>query len=161
MNIIDLLFNFLIFVFTITFNIISYLYRLTRESLLSESSSARLHRLVKEHSELVVQRENISIKIANVEASINNIKATLANNKNNTHTPPRDTLHKPYSDTVSLIPPNSLNSGHPRIRQTTIGKPHPLPYTPPRTPDEEQRNRIVAWVNKLRLQQHNYNGNSG
>jgi hypothetical protein len=33
-----------------------------------------------------------------------------------------------------------------------VGEPYPLPYTPPRTPEEQRRNNIIAWVNELRSQ---------
>lgn len=32
-------------------------------------------------------------------------------------------------------------------------RPYPLPYTPPRTPEEVRKNNIVNWINEIRAQQ--------
>ncbi len=37
--------------------------------------------------------------------------------------------------------------------------PHPIPFTPPRTPDEVRRNNIVIWLNEIRARQHQENSN--
>jgi hypothetical protein len=45
-------------------------------------------------------------------------------------------------------------------RQSSIFIPYPLPYTPPRTPEEERRNNITIWINELRAQNYKQDGTS-
>lgn len=158
-RILDLLFDIIIFFLTLASKIISFLSK--RDSLPIESESTRLHRLQRERSELVIQRETLPLQITNIESSIQNIQKEIIDNRNTDRTPPRDTPDQRDLATASSRPLHPINRFRPRGRRSTVVRPYPIPYTPPRTPDEERRNRVVEWLNELRLRQHDRNGNPG
>jgi hypothetical protein len=153
---INILFDFLIFFITFASNVISSLRH--RNTPPTESLSIRLQRLQNERSELIIQRENLSIKITDIESSIKDIQLSIADTRNIARTPSRDTLHQRGPDTASSSSLHPVSRLRPRARRSTVGIPYPTPYTPPRTPEEERRNRVVEWLNELRLQRHAQNG---
>ncbi len=57
----------------------------------------------------------------------------------------------------SLTPPQSRRWSS--IHQSSIGISYPLPFTLPRTPEEERCNTIIVWVNELRVQHIKQHGN--
>ncbi len=109
---------------TITSTFLTVL-RLSHQFQSNEPSHQRLTRLQATRSALVIQQEILSRQIASIDELINRF------NQHNTPPCPRSRFH---------------------TRQPSIGIPYPIPYTPPRTPEEERKNNIIAWVNKLRQQ---------
>jgi hypothetical protein len=152
----DLLCNLINLIITTITTILSELQNYTRNRPLTGSRHTQLTRLQAEHSALLLQWDNLSQQIADLEALMHTAGHTFV---------PTTPLQQTASDPSSLSFPTLQN---PQTRTTpprtptrhcthrsSIGRPYPLPYSPPRTPDEARRNRIVEWVNELRLKNSN------
>ena len=61
-------------------------------------------------------------------------------------------LHNQLAPTTNASPrrPSTITS-----RQRSIGRPYPIPFSPPRTPEEVRRNNIIEWLNDIRLRNTN------
>jgi hypothetical protein len=117
-----------------------------------------------QRSALIAQRDLIQHQIADLDASINVIiQLSDSNQTSNALISPQ--LSRPHLSSPSSTPTHQTQHHTPttpqrrRTRSTThptsTGKPYPIPYLPPRTPEEERRNNIISWVNELRARNHN------
>ncbi len=126
-------------------------------------SSYQCHRLQAERQALLAQRDYISRQIAQLDELLRSTTGT----PNSVITAETETLPVTPSPSIPLqrnasqrsTPPRS--GVHNRNRSLRIGQPYPIPYTPPRTPEEERRNNVIAWLNDLRLQNQLKDGKSG
>jgi hypothetical protein len=110
-----------------------------------------LPRLQEAHSALLFQRADLSRQISEIELLINSITQSSSP----APVPAQDTITIPTSSSLIPSPPSTENDTpqrriRRRIRRSGIGRPYPLPFTPPRTPEEIRRNNIVEWINDLR-----------
>ncbi len=112
---------------------------------------------------MLVQRDYISRQIGQLDELLQSMTST----PNSVVTAETETLPATPSPSITLQRNASqrstpLRSGvHNRNRSIRIGQPYPIPYTPPRTPEEERRNNMIAWLNDLRLQNQLKDGKSG
>jgi hypothetical protein len=143
----------LVLLFLTTFTtLISELRRLSLPSAVTESASQQIIQLQAEHAALVTHQEILSRQIADKDASIHHLQVASTISPTETNIPPStvtNTFINFTSQNLRNTPP------HPRTRSSrssSIGVPYPPPFTPPRTPDEERRNSIIAWVNEIRKQ---------
>ena len=124
------------------------------------SSVPTLTKLQATRSVLLQQQANLSRHIADIDAAIVSLQQPSI--------PIQQVLTQQSSVVANphMTPHSVQHSTPPRHRRRTIqrpssiGKPYPLPYTPPPTPEEERRNNIIAWINDLRQQHIDNNGSS-
>ena len=113
----------------------------------NDTVQQQLIQLRDDHSALLLQCEDISRRLTNIEESLQWLTQISL---------PVDTQGNQHS-TVQLstsdhFPKSSLLATPPRRRRpSSVGIPYPLPFIPPRTPEEIRRNNIIAWVNDMRL----------
>ncbi len=137
----DLLCNFILVILNACITLLFAIF-CSLQSLQSTDSSNRQHlRLQASRSLLVLQQEEISRWLEEIDTSIRNSE--------------QQSDIRPQS----IISPSTSPQTTPiRSRQRTfrqlssIGRPYPLPFNPPRTPEEVRRNNIVAWLNDIRSQ---------
>jgi hypothetical protein len=124
------------------------------------SSVPTLTKLQATRSVLLQQHADLSWRIADIDAAIASI------HQSSNHIQQDFTQQSPVVANPRTMSHSAQHSTPPRHRQRTIqrpssiGKPYPLPYTPPPTPEEERRNNIIAWINDLRQQHIDNNGSS-
>lgn len=101
---------------------------------------------------LILQQEEISRRIAEIEDQIQSLtKSTTQDQAKNCPTTITDSpLTQTNQPIESITTPIRR-----RRRPTSIGKPYPLPFIPPRTPEEERRNNVISWINDIRRLHHN------
>jgi hypothetical protein len=109
-------------------------------------------------SALLLQQEEISRQLVVIYASIKKLTQLHLNHQND----PSRSINPVISSSVSAQPESTNITPVRRRRRRTTQQlsgcvPYPLPFQPPRTPDEERRNNIVAWINDLRQQQYSQN----
>jgi hypothetical protein len=159
----DLLCDIITFLLNCIINIISRLRYLCRRYYSTALSSYQCHRLQAERQALLIQRDYISRQIA----QINELLHSTTSPSNSVVTAEIENLPVTPSPSITLqrnasqrsTPPRS--GVHHRHRSVRIGHPYPIPYTPPRTPEEERRNNVIAWLNELRLQNQLKDGKPG
>jgi hypothetical protein len=124
------------------------------------SAVPSLTKLQATRSELLQQQVALSQRLADIDTVIASFQQSSIQPQQDL-TQQNPAVASPHTTTTHL----ARHSTPPRQRRRTstkpssIGKPYPLPYTPPRTPEEERRNNIIAWINDLRQQNINNNGN--
>jgi hypothetical protein len=113
-------------------------------------------------SALIAQWDLIQHQIADLDASINVIiQLSDSNQTSNALSSPQ--LSRPHLSPPSSTPTHQTQHPTPTTPQwtcstthpTSTGKPYPIPYLPPCTPEEERRNNIIIWVNELRARNYN------
>ncbi len=146
----DLLCSIILVLSSVITTVFSRLQNYIRQQTFNISSSISLPRLQEAHSALLLQQDELSQQNTELELLINSItqslSSTLAPTQNTTTTPTPSSLIPSLISTDTNTPQRSL--WH-RIRCSSIGRPYPLPFTPPRTPEELRRNNIVEWINDL------------
>jgi hypothetical protein len=140
----DLLCNLINLIITIITTILSELQNYTRNRPLTRSRHSQLTHLKAEHSALLLQWDNLSQQIADLEALMHTAGHTFVPT-----TQPQQKASVPSSLSFPILqnpqtrttPPRTHNRC--RTHRSSIGQSYPLPYSPPRTPDEARRNHIV------------------
>jgi hypothetical protein len=144
-------------------NIIFRLRYLCRRSYSTALSSYQCHRLQAERQALLVQRDYISRQIAKLDellqSTTSQTNSVATTEPENLPATPSPSIPSQHNASQRSTPPRS--GPHNRRRPVRIGQPYPIPYTPPRTPEEERRNNVIAWLNDLRLQNQLKDGKSG
>jgi hypothetical protein len=156
----DYIYAFILFLINILIIFFELFCRLFHHLQTRASSVSTLTKLQATRSVLLQQQADLSRRVADIDAAI----ASIQRSSN----PIQQELTQQSSAVANLYttPSSVQHSTPPRHRRRTvqrpssIGKPYPLPYNPPRTPEEERRNNIVAWINDLRLQHIHTNGSS-
>jgi hypothetical protein len=159
----DLLCTLITFLLNSIINILFRLRYLCRQCYSSELSPYQRQRLQAERQALLVQRNCILHQITQLDELLQSGTSpstsivtpdiqTLPSNSSPSIPSSRNTLQR------STPPRRGVNN---RQRSVRIGQPYPIPYTPPRTPEEERRNNVIAWLNVLRLQNQLKDGKSG
>ena len=134
-SLINLLYDIVLFLLSTIITILSALQRSLQHSRVTVPLPQQLIHLQADRSALVRQQEELSHQIAVLDALIHSLQRS---------SPSIQILPQQIS------PPRSR--GQTTTRHSRIGTPYPLPFNPPPTPEEERRNRIIAWVNDLRKQ---------
>ena len=149
----DVLSDLILFLLNTSTTILLSLYRSTDTTTNRNQSSQNIVHLHVARSVLLLQKDAIQRRIEAIDESIK-LFHQLSNTQDSAETTAQsaavlqhETSHLPVEQRT---PPRNRTRSN--TRYTNIGKPYPLPYTPPRTPDEERRNRIIEWVNDLRKQ---------
>ncbi len=150
-----------IFIFLIAFlnATLSGIYRLLQDIYHRYSSGHKITYLRAKHASLLRQQEIIVSQLADIDSAIieqtqsTSLVSTVLHREDNT--PP--TSSSEDQPQAPLVAPTRILR---RIinRQSSVGVPYPLPYTPPRTPEEEHRNNIIIWINELCAQNYKQDG---
>ncbi len=118
-----------------------------------ETVQQQLVRLQAARSALIIQSTDIAKRLDDIDVAIQKLNQeqlhTQAETLKTSHTIERQT-NPPHQSQLQSTPPRVRSRK--QNRQSSIGPLYPLPYTPPRTPEEVRRNNIIAWVNDLRNQ---------
>jgi hypothetical protein len=129
-----------------------------------DSLATQLQKLQAKRSTLLAQCDSLQQQIAHLDASITCInRLSTSISLTSPESQEQVTNFSAMStQRISSIPPNSTNfppqhtpqrrNYRPNTCRSFIGEPYPLPFTPPRTPEEKCRNNIIIWVNELRSQ---------
>lgn len=141
--ILDLICLLILSFINITITILSAIHRSFQDLQTSEPSHQRLIRLQGVRLALVRQQETITRWLDEINQYI---QRDLIQSPSLTNQPENLTSSTPRHTRVQTRQRRSAQS-------STIGNPYPLPYTPPRTPEEVRRNNIIEWINDLH-QQH-------
>lgn len=118
-----------------------------------ETVQQQLVRLQAARSALLIQSADIAKRLDDIDVAIQQLNQEQLHSSTETLT----TSHTIERNTNQLNQ-SQIQSTPPRVRSrrqnrpSSIGRPYPLPYNPPRTPEEVRRNNIIAWVNDLRNQ---------
>jgi hypothetical protein len=157
----ELFYNLFILLLSIFITIFSRLNDSLKRSSSEESAADKLLRLKNERNALIHQRDQITNQLEAIDTSIQQLSAE-SNTIITTFDQRLDSSYSSPRRAVVVSPTERPPRPTQRTRQrlTSIGVPYPLPFTPPRTPEEERRNRVVAWVNELRLQNCTKDGDS-
>jgi hypothetical protein len=148
----NIVFDFVIFLLnTLTNLLFAYHRHYSANSLPNDTVTQHHCHLQAARVTLLCHKDEISHRIEEIDIAIQHIQAS--------HTTSVSSTIPDSSPVVSfpnIIPSPNLQRKPIRRRLSTNNRqiradePYPLPYRPPRTPDEERKNRIVTWVNELR-----------
>jgi hypothetical protein len=155
----DYLCNIVIIILTSIANALIIIKNFLRRFQLPETPDQQLVRYQTRRSELLAQRDEISRQITDLDIAIQDIHRSVSSEQR----------ALPQRTFTSLSPIRTSGHGishnttprserRPRIRHPSIGIPYPLPFNPPRTPEEERRNSIIVWVNELRARNNMQDG---
>jgi hypothetical protein len=118
----------------------------------------QLRKLRVQQSVLIAQRDLLQQQIDSITVSIDSIIASTESPSTSQVVPissapiPSDHQQLPQLPPSTSTPQQSTARRRIARRHYKVGEPYPLPYTPPKTPEEQRRNNIVAWINELRSQ---------
>jgi hypothetical protein len=156
----DYLCNIVIIIISSIANTLILIKNYLRRFQLPETLDQQIIRYQTRRSELLAQRDEISRQLTDIDNAIQNLHRLASTEQRATPqrtstylSPIRTSSHRSSQTTT----PNSAR--RPRIRHSSIGIPYPLPFNPPRTPEEERRNSIIIWVNELRARNNIKDGN--
>jgi hypothetical protein len=109
-----------------------------------------------QRSALVIQRDILVRQLTDIEDSIALLEqaSTPSSTAPISMQPPSSLV--PTTDLIPTSPQRSYRSPS-RVRCQPTGRLHPLPYTPPRTPEEVRRNEVTLWINDLITKNNNKN----
>jgi hypothetical protein len=154
----DLLCSIILSLSSIITTVFSRLQHYTRQQPFDISPSTPLPRLQEAHSALLLQQADLSRRITELELLITSLTQSAspasAPTQNITTTLTSPSLIPSIPSIENVTPQRHLRR---RTRHSSVGRPYPLPFTPPRTPEEVRRNNIIEWINDLRaihMEQH-------
>jgi hypothetical protein len=158
---VDLLCSIILSLSSIITTVFSRLQKYIKQQTFDVSPNISLTRLQEAHSALLLQRADLSRQISEIELLINSI----IQSPSPAPEPAQETNTIPTS--LSLIPATPTTENNTpqrhirrRSRRSGIGRPYPLPFTPPRTPEEVRRNNIVECINDLRAIHTKHHGDA-
>jgi hypothetical protein len=147
----NIAFDFVIFLLnTLTNLLFAYHCHYSANSLPNNTMTQHHSLLQAARATLLRHKDELSRRIEEIDIVIQHLQATHRTSVSST-TPdsyPSVSLQNNIpSPNLQRTPIRNRISNN--IRQFRADEPYPLPYRPPRTPDEERKNRIATWVNKL------------
>jgi hypothetical protein len=149
-------------VLTILILVLFMVYISSKRVLHRKSTSEKLIHLTEVRTALLLQQDSIQKQIENIDIVIQQLSSeSLPVNSTVSQTPESIPLTSENHTAVSPPRPQSQTILRRRPRHTRIGEPYPLPFNPPRTPEEERQNSVTVWINELRLKNISSNGNTG
>jgi hypothetical protein len=108
------------------------------------------------HTALLTHRDIISRQIEATDTLLQSLLALTNQHQRpqNTNSPLRgqQQLHSQLAHVTNASPRRPFNN---TSRQRSIGRPYLIPFSPPRTPEEVQRNNIIEWLNNIRSRNTN------
>jgi hypothetical protein len=147
----NIAFDFVIFLLNTLTNLLFTYYRhYSANSLPYDNVNQHYSHLQAARETLLHHKDELSRRIEEIDSAIKHIQEFPVTSFSSTTQDSSPSV--PLSTT---IPSPILQQTPPRTRishnnrHLSAVKPYPLPYCPPRTPDEERKNRIVTWVNEL------------
>jgi hypothetical protein len=139
----DLLCNVILIILNTCITLFFAIYRSLQRLQSTDLSNHQLLRLQASRSLLVIQQEEISRWLEEIDTSIQHSEHQSDN-----------TIHQQPAISPSTSPQTTPLRSRQRMfhQNTSSGHPYPLPFNPPRTPEEVRSNNIVAWLNNLHNQ---------
>ena len=154
--------DIVIFVLTILILVLFTLYIVVKRVTFRTSTSEKLLHFTEARAAFILQQNNIQKQIDDIDILIQQFSPSSPSvNSTVSQTPETIPLSSTNHPAVSPPRPPSRSTLRRRPRHARIGEPYPLPFNPPRTPEEERQNSVTVWINELRLKNISSNGNTG
>ena len=147
----DLLRDLIVFLLNTITTLVSAIHHSERQLKQGETIQEERARLQVARSALVLQQADITRRIDDIDVAIQQLNQRYSAVQSDPP-PPSNTPLQQSTNLQSVPTPSTPPNVRSRIqhRVSSIGRPYPLPYTPPRTPEEQRRNNIINWVNEMR-----------
>jgi hypothetical protein len=148
----NIAFDFIIFLLnTLTNLLFNFHHHYSTHNLPDDTDTQHHRHLQAACATLLRHKDELSRRIEEIDIAIHNLQESPTTSISRLPTEASKAVLSPESTRLQTLQrtPIRIRTTN-NNRQSRANDPYPLPYCPPRTPDEERKNRIVAWVNELR-----------